>query len=133
MNRKHLLTNLVKVRDRELKGHSADLREQSGKLSQVQAIDKQITATASETLATPNRLRDLGALGAIKLDCAKRTKQISEQVRVLSTKVSRSRKRADQAREARAEFYRQLDAERERSLEAESEHFFAWKNGKPER
>lgn len=134
MNRERLLSHLLKIREHQLRDHSAELKARAGELSEVATLGSDARSAASDTLALPRHLSDLSAIGAKRLECIKLAREISEQVSVLSKKVGRARKLADAARDARKDLHRARNAEHERSLEAEAEHFFAWKNEiKPER
>jgi hypothetical protein len=134
MNRERLLSQLLKLREHQLRGQTAELKAHAGKLAEVKSVGERARTTAADTLALPDHLGDLGAIGAKRLQCIKLATQISRQVSALGKKVGRARKLADNAREARAHLRRIKAASLERSLEAEAEQFFAWKNDfKPER
>jgi hypothetical protein len=128
MKRERLLSNLVKIRESQLRDELVELKARVGKLAAVSTLGDHARSAACDTLAQPNNLTDLGVIGAMRLECIKLANEISRQLRGLSTRIGHSRKLADAAQEARDDLRCAVNAERERSQEIELEHFFAWKN-----
>ncbi len=130
MNRDRLLSQLLNLREHQLRTHSAELKVRNARLAEVAGLGRQARSAAADVLTLPDRLVDLGAIGAARLRCIRLARNMSEQVRLLSRKVVHARKLADVTRGVRDELRRTQDAERERLSEMEAEHFIAWKNGR---
>jgi hypothetical protein len=128
MNRERILSHLLKLREHQLRGHSAELKARAGRLAKVSSLGEQARSAASDTLALPHHLADLGAIGAMRLECIRLAAEIGLQVGVLRRKVGRARKLTDAVRDARTELKRAVTARRDRSNEDEAEHFLSWKN-----
>jgi hypothetical protein len=127
MTREELIDQLIRVREMQLKNQTAELKSRNSVLTSIERALEQVESVAIDTISSVAHLRDLGALGDMRLGYKRLAATVQEQVRALANKVVHSRKLTDAAREAAADIKRAKDEARDRSLESEAEHFFSWK------
>lgn len=128
MTREELLGQLIRMREIQLKNHSAELKSRSGMLANIERALDGVQMVSADSIESIAHLCDLGTLGEMRLGYKRLAATVQDQVRVLADKVIHSRKLADAANDAAAEIKRSRNEERERALENEAEHFFSWKS-----
>ncbi|HUA35767.1 MAG TPA: hypothetical protein VMA09_19310 [Candidatus Binataceae bacterium] len=128
MTREELLGQLIRMRELQLKGQTAELKSRNGVLANIERALDQVQSAAVDSIGSVAHLRDLGALGDMRLGYKRLAATVQDQVRTLANKVIHSRKLTDAARDAVADIKRARDQEQERSLENEAEHFFSWQS-----
>jgi hypothetical protein len=127
MTREELLRQLIRMREMQLKNHSAQLKSRNNALADIEHALEEVQSVTAESIESNTYLSDLGTLGDMRLGYKRRAATVQGEVRTLADKVVHSRKLADAARNAAADVKRAKDQGRERSLENEAEHFFSWK------
>ncbi len=129
MAKEKLLGRLHRIRELRLQAEAADLRARSNTLSRVEASLERARSAAAQSIEIPHHLRELGVLGEFRLANRRIADEMGRQVNESSTKVARTRKLAEAARDACKQVSREKEAIRERAAETEAENFFGWKRG----
>ena len=127
MKREKLLTQLIQLREIDLKNQSVQLKTHAQQLRDVRARHDQARIAAASSLQDARGLADLAHFGQLRVFNARLASKVEIEVRALGEKVGHARKLADSAREARDELRRRRLAAAERTMETEAEHFFSWK------
>jgi hypothetical protein len=127
MKRERLLTQLIRLRELNLKSQSAHLKNRAQHLNEVRGRRDAARDGAAMSLEDGHSLADLVHFGHARMHNARLARKVETEVRALSEDVGHARKLADSAREARDEIRRERISEGERAMETEAEHFFSWK------
>jgi hypothetical protein len=127
MKRERLLTQLIHLRELQLKSQSAHLKNRAHHLREVRERHDAARDGAAKSLEDARSLADLAQFGQARVHNARLANAVESEVRELRERVGHARKLADSARAARDEIRRDRVVARERSLETEAEHFFSWK------
>lgn len=127
MTRENLVSQLVKIRELRLRNEVAALKERVETLRVIEETGGKARDAAGRAVDAPSEIRDLGALGDIRINSARRATEVSDQVRALGTQVTRARRLTDSAREAHREIGREKQDAIDRASDREAEQFLNWK------
>jgi hypothetical protein len=131
MNRETLITRLLWLREMRLRAELTELKTRAAALSMVEQLREQ--AQAAAILGTAADLRDLGAIGQVRLEATKTATVEAARLRAAGERVDQARRHSDAMRGAHDELAQEKRLQYEQGQERDAEHFQNWKRRVSER
>ncbi|HLW72275.1 MAG TPA: hypothetical protein VKS22_16815 [Candidatus Binataceae bacterium] len=125
MNRETLMSRLLWLREMRLREELTELKTRAAALSMVEQVREQ--ARTAAILGSAADLRDLGAIGQVRLDSTRTAGAEAARVRAAGERVDQAHRQSDAIRGAHNDLLREKRFEQERAQEHDADQFQSWK------